>query len=67
MLKKLLALYKPAPFIAPLPEEKVDSTYRRLRIQMMVTIFAGYAILIASIASMLLLALTWRAHDRRVH
>ncbi len=43
MLKKLLALYKPAPFIAPLPEERVDSTYRRLRLQMMITIFAGYA------------------------
>ncbi|HNW43960.1 MAG TPA: phosphoglycerate transporter protein PgtP [Elusimicrobiales bacterium] len=42
MLSKLLAIYKPAPFIEPLPAEKIPAAYRRMRWQMMLSIFAGY-------------------------
>jgi len=34
---------KPAPFAAPLPAAQVDSSYRRLRRQVFVGIFTGYA------------------------
>lgn len=46
MLKKILnifTIYKPAPFIQPLPQEKIDSVYKKMRLQMMLTIFTGYA------------------------
>lgn len=43
MLKKLFSLYKPAPFIAPLPAEKIGPAYRRLRWRMMLGVFSGYA------------------------
>ena len=36
-------LYKPAPFIQRLPEDKVDDEYKRYRAQIMGTIFVGYA------------------------
>lgn len=42
MLKKLFSLYKPAPFIAPLPAGKVQPAYTRLRWQVMLSIFSGY-------------------------
>ena len=42
MLKKLFSLYKPAPFIEPLPAEKVRPAYTRLRWQVMLSIFSGY-------------------------
>ena len=35
--------FKPAPHIAELPAEKIDSTYRRLRWQVFAGIFFGYA------------------------
>lgn len=43
ILKILRAVYKPAPFIQPLPVEKIAPVYTRFRIQMMITIFTGYA------------------------
>ncbi len=42
MLKKLFSLYKPAPFIKPLPADKIPPAYRRLRWQVMLSIFSGY-------------------------
>lgn len=36
-------LFKPAPATTPLPKEKVDSEYKRLRFQVFVGIFIGYA------------------------
>ncbi len=35
--------FKPAPHIAELPAEKIDSTYKRLRWQVFAGIFFGYA------------------------
>ncbi|MDP2145155.1 MAG: glycerol-3-phosphate transporter, partial [Pseudomonas sp.] len=39
----MFAFFRPAPHQAPLPEEKIDSTYRRLRWQIFAGIFVGYA------------------------
>jgi OPA family glycerol-3-phosphate transporter-like MFS transporter len=39
----LIGLLKPAAFAAPLPADRVDPTYRRLRRQVFVGIFVGYA------------------------
>jgi MFS transporter, OPA family, glycerol-3-phosphate transporter len=39
----MIGWLKPAPFAAPLPLEEVDPTYRRLRRQVFVGIFIGYA------------------------
>src|SRR6516164_8470241 len=39
----MIAWLKPAPFAAPLPAAEVDHTYRRLRRQVFIGIFAGYA------------------------
>ena len=39
----MIAWLKPAAFVAPLPAEQVDPTYRRLRRRVFVGIFAGYA------------------------
>lgn len=41
MFSKLLRIYKPAAFTAPLPEEKVRPAYRRMRWQMMLPVFSG--------------------------
>lgn len=40
---KLFRLFEPAPHIERLPADQVDSEYKRHRIQIMSTIFAGYA------------------------
>jgi OPA family glycerol-3-phosphate transporter-like MFS transporter len=39
----MISLLKPAPAIAPLPADRVDPEYRRLRWQVFVGIFIGYA------------------------
>jgi OPA family glycerol-3-phosphate transporter-like MFS transporter len=39
----MFAFFRPAAHRAPLPEEKIDSTYRRLRWQIFAGIFFGYA------------------------
>jgi OPA family glycerol-3-phosphate transporter-like MFS transporter len=39
----MLSLFKPAPAAPPLPPERVDSEYRRLRWQVFAGIFVGYA------------------------
>lgn len=39
----MIGFLKPAPSVAPLPPARVDSTYRRLRWQVFVGIFVGYA------------------------
>jgi OPA family glycerol-3-phosphate transporter-like MFS transporter len=39
----MLASFRPAPHIAPLPADRVDPLYRRLRIQIFLGIFFGYA------------------------
>ncbi len=38
----MLDIFKPAPFAAPLPPEKVPAAYTRLRWRMMLGIFGGY-------------------------
>jgi MFS transporter, OPA family, glycerol-3-phosphate transporter len=43
MIGKLLSLYKPAPHIQRLPAERIDAEYRRLRWQVFLSIFIGYA------------------------
>lgn len=39
----ILSMFKPAPHIERLPKEKVDSEYKRLRMQVFLSIFIGYA------------------------
>ena len=39
----MLSLLKPAPAAPPLPAERVDAEYRRLRLQVFLGIFIGYA------------------------
>jgi MFS transporter, OPA family, glycerol-3-phosphate transporter len=39
----MFGIFKPAPFIKPLPKEKIDPTYKRLRFQVFMGIFIGYA------------------------
>ena len=39
----MFAFFRPAAHQAPLPAEKIDSTYRRLRWQIFAGIFFGYA------------------------
>ena len=34
---------KPPPYKEPLPEEKIDKTYKRLRLQVFLGAFIGYA------------------------
>lgn len=43
MIKNIGKLFKPAPFIERLPDDRVDAEYKRFRAQMMLTIFVGYA------------------------
>ncbi len=35
-------LFKPAPHIERLPKEKIDSAYKRYRIQVFISIYIGY-------------------------
>jgi len=39
----MLGLLRPAPFLAPLPADQVDPTYRKLRREVFIGIFVGYA------------------------
>ncbi|MDE8745886.1 glycerol-3-phosphate transporter [Providencia stuartii] len=39
----MLSIFKPAPHISRLPAEKIDPVYRRLRWQIFIGIFLGYA------------------------
>ena len=39
----MIGFLKPAPHRQPLPDNEIDSTYRRLRLQVFVGIFIGYA------------------------
>ncbi|ABO51374.1 glycerol-3-phosphate transporter [Desulforamulus reducens MI-1] len=39
----LLGIFKPAPHIDRLPNEKIDNEYKRLRMQVFISIFIGYA------------------------
>src|SRR5690606_32060379 len=43
MLRKRLKLFRPAPPIERLPKDKVDSEYKKLRLQVFIGIFIGYA------------------------
>ena len=43
MLYKLFPFLSPAPHIERLPKDKIDPTYRRLRFQVFMGIFVGYA------------------------
>jgi MFS transporter, OPA family, glycerol-3-phosphate transporter len=42
-MKSLLQIFKPAPHIARLPKDKIDPTYKKLRMQVFLGIFVGYA------------------------
>ena len=39
----MLKLFRPAPVIDPLPKERVDKEYKKLRWQVFLGIFIGYA------------------------
>jgi len=39
----MLSFFKPAPHIAPVPKAETDPLYRRLRLQIFIGIFVGYA------------------------
>ena len=39
----MFAFFRPAPHREPLPDDQIDSTYRRLRWQIFAGIFIGYA------------------------
>lgn len=43
MINKILSFYKPALHTDRLPKEEIDSRYKKLRLQMMLSIFFGYA------------------------
>ncbi len=43
MIAKIAQIYKPAPYIERLPEEKIAAEYKHYRMQVMLTIFGGYA------------------------
>ena len=38
----MLKLFQPAPVIDPLPKERVDKEYKKLRLQVFLGIFIGY-------------------------
>lgn len=40
----MIGFLKPAPHIGRLPKDKVDSAYKRYRIQMFISIYLGYAV-----------------------
>ena len=42
-ISKLLSIYKPAAHAGRLPADRVDPAYRRFRLQVMLSIFFGYA------------------------
>ncbi len=42
-MTSIFQLFKPSPFIERLPDEKIDAEYKRYRMQMLSTIFVGYA------------------------
>lgn len=39
----MLDIFKPAPFKERLPQDKIDSTYKRYRLSVFISIFLGYA------------------------
>ena len=39
----MIGIFKPSPEIPRLPADKIDPTYRRLRWQVFIGIFLGYA------------------------
>ena len=39
----MFGLMRPAPFLEPLPADQIDPTYRRLRREVFLGIFVGYA------------------------
>ena len=43
LFSSIIELYRPAPFIKPLPKEEVPSSYAHYRYQVMAAIMAGYA------------------------
>lgn len=43
LISKFLSFYKPAPHVGRLPAERIDPAYRRYRLQVMLSIFFGYA------------------------
>lgn len=43
MLEAIAKLYKPAPFVERLPDEKIEAAYKQQRMQVLLSIFSGYA------------------------
>jgi OPA family glycerol-3-phosphate transporter-like MFS transporter len=39
----MIGIFKPAPFIERLPEDQIDPQYKKMRLQIISTIFVGYA------------------------
>ncbi len=43
MLSKIATIFKPAAFIEPIPAEQIPAEYKKYRIQVLASIFVGYA------------------------
>ncbi len=43
MIDKIFQFYQPAPFIDRLPEDRIPAEYKHYRMQVLLTIFVGYA------------------------
>ncbi len=43
MIARLISIFRPAPFTEGLPDEQIGPAYRRYRLQVMLTVFFGYA------------------------
>lgn len=59
----MLSIFKPAPHKARLPAAEIDPTYRRLRWQIFLGIFFGYALTIWFVRTLRLLCLIWLSRD----
>lgn len=59
----MLSIFKPAPHKARLPAAEIDPTYRRLRWQIFLGIFFGYAAYYWFVRTLRLLCLIWLSRD----
>lgn len=59
----MLSIFKPAPHKARLPAAEIDPTYRRLRWQIFLGIFFGYAAYYLVRKNFALICLIWLSRD----
>ena len=57
----MIGFLKPAKFIAPLPANQVESSYKRYRLQLFLTAYLGYCLKMVSLfRKLVILAQHWR-------